>query len=181
MAVKVLPGRHYVSGDQGEMIVTILGSCVAACIRDPVTGYGGMNHFMYPESETGAWGGTSAAERYGNHAMEILINEILRRGGRRERLEIKVFGGANVIRSSRKVGSDNAAFIKRYLDRENLPILSEDLGGSVARRVHYFPTTGRALRLFLTPSSDERIMAEEMQLRRRLRETRHDGEVELFD
>jgi len=180
-AVKVLPGRHYVSNRTGEVIVTVLGSCVAACIRDPAAGIGGMNHFMYPESDTGTWGGASAAERYGNYAMEVLVNEILKRGGRRERLEVKVFGGANVIRSSRRIGTDNAEFVKTYLAREGLPILSEDLGGTNARRINYFPVTGKAMRLFLTTSAEDPIAREELRLRQLLRETRFGGDVELFE
>lgn len=180
-AVKVLPGRHYVTARSGEVIVTVLGSCVAACIRDPVAGIGGMNHFMYPESDTGSWGGTSAAERYGNYAMEVLINEILKRGARRERLEVKVFGGANVIRSSRRIGTDNAEFVKTYLAREGLSILSEDLGGTQARRINYYPKSGKAMRLFLAANVEDPIAREELRLRRSLRETRLGGDVELFE
>ncbi len=97
------------------MIVTILGSCVAACIRDPETGVGGMNHFMLPESNSGKWGATNANMRYGNFAMETLVNEILKTGCPRDRLEVKLFGGGNVIPGSLKVGDQNGKFALNYL------------------------------------------------------------------
>jgi len=179
--VKILPGDYYVTDDPGETIATILGSCVAACVRDPSLGIGGMNHFMAPESETGTWSGRSALQRYGNFAMEALINDVLARGGRRDRLEVKVFGGANVIRSSLNVGDRNAAFVTAYLAREGMPVAAADLGGDLPRRVLYRPGTGRAQRLILNRDADKAVFAEEQAFRRKLEQEPRGGDVELFD
>ena len=114
-AIKVHPGEHYLTAQKDEMLVTVLGSCVSACIRDPGTGFGGMNHFMLPESDTGQWGASSAAMRYGNHAMEMLINAVISSGCPRHRLEIKLFGGSNVTGGTSGIGDQNAEFILRYM------------------------------------------------------------------
>ena len=112
------------------MLVTVLGSCVSACIRDPVAAVGGMNHFMLPESGGSDWGAASSGMRYGNVAMERLINDILVRGGLRQRLEIKVFGGGNVMKGTSDIGHRNASFVETYLAAESLPIAAADLRGS---------------------------------------------------
>lgn len=180
-AFKVLPGEHYVTGDPDAMLVTTLGSCVAACIRDPIVGVGGMNHFMFPESKEEGMGQTSAARRYGNYAMETLINDVLKLGGQRNRLEVKIFGGANVIRSSFKVGNDNVNFVRSYLQREGFPIAGEDVGKDLPRRIHYFPVSGKVFRLFLRRSVDATIFNEEFQRRKKAKEVADlAGEVELF-
>jgi len=115
IAVKVFPGDHYVTAIADEMLVTILGSCVTACIRDPLAAVGGMNHFMLPEATGAGWDTASASMRYGNVAMERLINDILARGGARQRLEIKVFGGGNVMNGTTNIGHRNAEFVEQYL------------------------------------------------------------------
>ena len=146
IAVKVFPGEHYVTANPDEMLVTILGSCVTACIRDPLAGVGGMNHFMLPEAAAGGgWETASASMRYGNVAMERLINDILIQGGIRQRLEIKVFGGGNVLKGTTNIGHRNADFVETYLMAENLPIVAQHLRGNLPRRVHYFPVTGRVM------------------------------------
>ena len=124
-AVRVLPGGAYVTRRTDEMIVTVLGSCVAACIRDPASGFGGLNHFMLPESESGTWNGVSAAMRYGNHAMEVLINEVLKSGCRRQDLEIKLFGGADLTDGPSLIGSSNVAFVLDYLAAHEVAHLKE--------------------------------------------------------
>ena len=116
--MKVLPGEYYVTSKSDEVLVTILGSCVSACIRDRITGVGGMNHFMLAQSKSGSWGSASQSTRFGNFAMEKLINELLKAGCSRSSLEIKLFGGGNVIDSSTAVGTDNAEFAVRYLEAE---------------------------------------------------------------
>lgn len=179
--VKVMPGMHCLSDDPDEILVTVLGSCVAACIRDPDSGIGGMNHFMLPESEFGDWGGVSAAMRFGNHAMEILVNDVLRSGCPRRRLEIKVFGGANLIKGRRDIGHTNAAFIERYLTHERLPIAASDLGGTRPRRIHYYPSTGKVRLRYLGRSDDQSIFDAERRLVRELRDKPVGGEIELFD
>jgi chemotaxis protein CheD len=118
--VKVFPGEFYVTRRADEVVLTVLGSCVSACIRDPILGIGGMNHFMLPSHSSGDWGGDLKSTRFGNFAMEKLINELLKAGCTRERMEIKVFGGANVTDSSNAVGSDNSEFVLRYLEAEGL-------------------------------------------------------------
>lgn len=143
VAVKILPGQHYVTDRPDEMLVTVLGSCVAACIRDPVAGVGGMNHFMLPESLSGHWGTESAALRFGNHALAQLMAEVLWRNGRADRLEAKLFGGSNG--AGARVGDDNAAFALRFLRDAGVRVLAQHLGGTLPRAIKYFPMTGRVL------------------------------------
>jgi chemotaxis protein CheD len=179
--VRVLPGEHHVTDDPQTMIVTVLGSCVAACIRDEGAGVGGMNHFMLPESVSGNWGKATASLRYGNFAMERLINDILAFGGRRKALEIKVFGGANVLDNNTNIGWKNAEFVEAYLKAEGLPIAARHLCGIYPRRVQYVPTTGRVAMLELRRQSDLAIVETESSYRRMLREMPLDGSAELFE
>jgi len=181
IAVKVLPGEHYVTQSSDEMIVTILGSCVAACIRDPIARVGGMNHFMLPENQTGTWGEDSSSLRYGNFAMERLINDILKHGGRRSRLEIKVFGGANVLSTGAKVGRQNCVFIEAYLKAEGLPIAARDLAGEHPRRIHYFPRTGKVFMLELRRQKEIEGMTVEQSYREDLKKAPVAGSIELFE
>jgi chemotaxis protein CheD len=142
---KLLPGDYYVT-TAAEMIYTVLGSCVSACVRDRVLGIGGMNHFMLP-LDTGRHGhappSLSAATRFGNVAMERLVNDILKCGGRRTQLEFKIVGGGRVLGSVTDVGARNVAFVTDYVRAEGFEIASHDVGGRHARRVQYFPATGR--------------------------------------
>jgi len=143
---KILPGEYYVTTED-EGIITVLGSCISACIRDRIFGIGGMNHFMLPikmedKNQQQSSHLIGAAERYGNFAMEHLINEILKMGGRKENFEIKVFGGGNILKNSTKVGQRNIEFVRSYLSTENLDIQAEDVGDIFPRKVLYFPATG---------------------------------------
>ncbi len=179
---RLLPGETHATGNPKEIIVTILGSCVSACIRDPATGWGGMNHFMLPESETGIWGdGVSAAARYGNFAMEALINEVLKSGCPRAALEIKLFGGANFTEGPSMIGKKNADFVLRYLANEGLRVVAADLGGSRGRRICYHPASGKVGRLFLVGTSEKRAGQEERRYGAGLRTAPVEGSVELFD
>lgn len=180
IAVKVFPGEHYVTDDHEEMLVTILGSCVTACIRDPLTGVGGMNHFMLPEAAGGGWDTLSASMRYGNVAMERLINDILARGGSRQRLEIKVFGGGNVMNGTTNIGHRNAEFVERYLSDENLPIAAHHLRGNLPRRVHYFPATGKVMLLELQRTEQEAVVRSEVSYKSKLQSESVAGSAELF-
>ena len=162
------------------MLVTVLGSCVSACIRDPVAVVGGMNHFMLPDSTDGGWDVAASGMRYGNVAMERLINDILARGGMRQRLEIKVFGGGNVMKGSSDIGHRNAAFVEAYLAAESIRIAASDLRGSLARRIHYFPATGRVMLLELRPMEDHAVADDEARYRSKLRFDPVAGSVELF-
>ncbi|WP_209010808.1 chemoreceptor glutamine deamidase CheD [Labrenzia sp. PHM005] len=180
-AVRVLPGVSYTTGASNEIIITVLGSCVAACIRNPHTGFGGMNHFMLPESEGHDWNGVTAALRYGNHAMEALINDVLASGCSRSDLEIKLFGGATLYQGITMVGQKNAEFALSYLKREGLPIVARDLGGEHGRRIHYDPSTGSVQRLLLRDSADRKVAQTECTYKSHLNETPvESGDVELF-
>ena len=178
--VKVFPGEFCVTKEPDEILVTVLGSCVSACIRDPATGIGGMNHFMLAKGRSGGWGNDPQSARFGNFAMEKLINELLKAGCSRERMEIKVFGGGNVIDASTAVGSDNAEFVLRYLEAEGLRCSAEDLGGSHPRRIHYYPSTGRVVRRLLGTGETYAISREEREYADRLRQRQPAGEIHLF-
>ncbi|MFV5213277.1 chemoreceptor glutamine deamidase CheD [Azonexus caeni] len=179
-AAKILPGEYFVS-DQGMLLVTVLGSCVAACIRDIDAGIGGMNHFMLPDdggrSETV---GTSA--RYGSYAMEVLINHLLKMGARKSRLEAKVFGGGAVMSSlsSSNVGVRNAEFVLNYLKTEKIPVVAKDLLDSYPRKVYYFSQTGRVLVKKLHRVHNETLFSRERDYKERLSGASMGGDVELF-
>jgi len=179
VAVKVFPGEHHVTADPDEMLVTILG-CVSACIRDPLLGIGGMNHFMLPESAGSGWDTASASMRYGNVAMERLINDILARGGARQRLEIKVFGGGNVSMNSSNIGHRNADFVESYLMAENLDISAAHLRGTLPRRIHYFPSTGKVMLLELQPTEQTAVAHGEAQYKSKIQTEPVAGSAELF-
>lgn len=179
-AVKVLPGEHYVTAEHEEMLVTVLGSCIAACIRDPLTGVGGMNHFMLPQAAGAGWDTDSASMRYGNVAMERLINDVLSRGGMRHRLEIKVFGGGNVLGGMTSIGHRNADFVESYLQQEGFPIAAHHLRGNLPRRVHYFPATGKVMLLELQRTEQAAIARSETAYEQKIRVEPVAGSVELF-
>ncbi len=176
--VKIFSGDWHVSTEPGEMLATILGSCVSACIRDPKIGVGGMNHFLLPGDINNVQ--TNDAARYGVFAMESLINGILKAGGRKERLEAKVFGGGNVINNSARIGSKNAAFIREFLKREGIPIVSEDLEGDLPRRIHYFPDTGKVMLRRLHRKEDMRVAEEEARYRSKIAAKPVEGDIDLF-
>ncbi len=182
-AVRILPGETYTTARKDEAIITVLGSCVAACIRDPRSGLGGMNHFMLPESATGQWGEQlSAAMRYGNFAMEALINAVLKSGCTRRDLEIKLFGGASFTSGPSMIGQKNADFALRYLKEEGLRVVASDLGGVFGRRIHYHPATGKVARLFLRGAGKDQVAAEERRYGAELRRKPVDGgDIQLFD
>ena len=178
--MKVFPGEFYMTKETNEVLVTVLGSCVSARIRDPVVGVGGMNHFMLPQHGSGAWGNDLKSTRFGNFAMEKLINELIKAGCVRERMEIKVFGGGNVTDSSNAVGSENAEFVRAYLKAEGLKCAASDLGGTLPRRIHYYPSTGRVVRRLLGISERYSIDREEHDYGSRLQQQQPAGEIELF-
>jgi chemotaxis protein CheD len=138
--VQVLPGDLHVTGEN-IVIATVLGSCVSACLRDVVAGIGGINHFMLPRVLRGD---DADSARYGVYALECLVNKVLGATGRRTDLEVKVFGGGRVIEGSGDIGRSNIELVRRFFALERIPIVGEDLGDRFARRVRYWPTTGRA-------------------------------------
>jgi chemotaxis protein CheD len=178
--VKVFPGEYYVTRKADEVLQTVLGSCVSACIRDPYAGVGGMNHFMLPQHQSGAWGGDLRSARFGNFAMEKLLNELIKAGASRDRMEIKVFGGGNVTDTTNAIGSDNAEFVLRYLEAEGLRCAARDLGGTLPRRIHYHPATGRVVRKLLGTSDRYAIDREESDYKSRLLRRQPAGEIQLF-
>lgn len=185
-AAKILPGEFYVS-TQGEMVVTVLGSCIAACIRDRLRGIGGMNHFMLPEQNeysSDVWGGNpgTAASRYGNWAMEFLINEILKRGGRKENLEVKLFGGGQMIASMTDIGQRNILFAYNYLASEGLKVAAADVGDVYARKVLYFPDTGAVKVRRIKEMKNDTLLKRENSYRKQVATSApvQSGGVDLF-
>lgn len=178
--VKLFSGDCYITDQRDEMLVTILGSCVAACIRDTELNIGGMNHFLLPGGDEEASGLMDGSTRYGAYAMEQLINGILKLGGKRERLEIKVFGGGNVINNNTRIGSRNASFVRQFLTKEGLFAHVEDLEGSLPRRIHYYPSTGKVMMRLLQRAEDRRIIEEETRFASTLNTKPLEGNIELF-
>ncbi len=180
-ACKVLPGEYRVLRDDAA-IVTVLGSCVAACIRDPATGVGGMNHFMLPDAASLAPGQDSGSARYGVHAMEMLINELVKQGARRQHLEAKVFGGAHVIAgmTQMNIGQRNARFVLDFLKTEGIRVLARDLEDACPRKVAYFPRTGVAKVKRMMLDEHRKLLAREQHYRHQLSGQRVSGDIELF-
>ena len=178
--VKVFPGEFYVTSKADEVLVTVLGSCVSACVRDARAGIGGMNHFMLPHSQAGKWAGDMQSTRFGNFAMEKLINELMKAGCSRDSLEIKVFGGGNVTDTNNLIGTENSEFILRYLEAEGLRCIAQDLGGQLPRRIHYTPTTGKVVRRLLGTSESSAVARDENEYVRRLSTRSTGGDIQLF-
>lgn len=180
---KLLPGDYYVTR-YDEAIFTVLGSCVSACVRERNLKIGGMNHFMLPLDRSGgtsAWAENlvSSATRYGNVAMERLINDIMRLGGQRENLEFKVIGGGKVLDMALDVGARNAKFVRDYLKTEGFPITAEDLGDSFARKLFYSPATGKLRVKRLTSTVNRAVFEREREFESTTSQV-ESGSVELF-
>lgn len=178
---KILPGEYYVTKNN-ESIVTVLGSCVSACIRDRLAGIGGMNHFMLPASKgTEADKNLSDATRYGNYAMEHMINSILANGGKRTNLEVKIFGGGRMLETSTNVGWCNIGFIYDYIFTEQLRIDAQDVGDIYPRRVLYFPKTGKVKVKKLKSMHDNKaVEQEENSYAKNMTEKPVADDIELF-
>jgi chemotaxis protein CheD len=180
-AAKILPGEYYHT-NKDMLIVTVLGSCVSACIRDRTTGLGGMNHFMLPDGGGDAGSPVSASARYGTYAMEILINDLLKAGAKRENLEAKVFGGGAVLKgfTAINVGERNAAFVLNFLKVERIKVVAEDLNDIYPRKVYYFPRTGKVLVKKLMQSHNDTLVKRENEYASRLKVAPVGGEIDLF-
>ncbi len=150
--INLVQGEYKVSEDPGVVLTTILGSCVGVCIRDPVAKIGGMNHFLLPGKNVK--GASSEVDPSAVHLMELLVNGVMRRGGVRDRLEAKVFGGAKMIVGLSDIGRLNAQFAKRFLEYEGIRILGGDTGGERGRRLQYWPVSGRAMQSYIAPVYD---------------------------
>lgn len=182
-AVKLLPGEYYVT-KVDMALTTVLGSCVSACIRDSAAGVGGMNHFMLPGDSDPASRDVADAMRYGAFAMEMLVNELLEAGARRERLEAKVFGGGAVLSNMTmlNIGDRNAEFVLRYLKTEQIKIAAQDLRGALPRRVNYFPVSGKVtVRLLRRQDDVLDVITEEQALARTLLKARNHNKVKPLD
>lgn len=184
-SARILPGEFYVTRHD-EAVTTVLGSCIAACLRDTMNGVGGMNHFMLPEDNSigiDCWSmadGTPST-RYGTNAMESLINEALKLGARRERLELKLFGGGRILPSMTDIGGRNIAFAHHFARIEGIRVAAEDMGDIVPRHVMYFPATGRVRLKRLRALETQAVAAREFTYRDRLAEQPADSDVELFE
>jgi len=183
-AAKILPGQYYVSSNE-EMIVTVLGSCVSACIRDRIFGIGGMNHFMLPNEGTGQVMqarnlANDESARYGVFAMELLINEILKNGGQRQNLEVKITGGGRMLANMSDIGRRNIDFVRKFLATEELEVVAEDLGDIYPRKVCYFPVTGKLRVKRLRTMHNDTITLREEAYQQDLRKQAPQGDVELF-
>jgi chemotaxis protein CheD len=176
----ILPGEYFVSREP-MIVYTVLGSCVSACVRDPLAGVGGMNHFMLPvpggDGRSDSWG---ASGRYGCYAMELLVNEILKRGGQRDRLEVKVFGGGKIYDSNMDVGAVNAAWVLDYLEREGFRPVTVDLRDLYPRKVYYFTESGRVLMKKIRRVKNRTILEREARYRASLGQPYTGGEITLF-
>ncbi len=167
--VKLMTGDCYVSSDPREMMVTILGSCISVCMRDPMAGVAGMNHILLPTGRvTQCQVDSGFANRFGAYAMEELVNGLIKLGAVRSRMETKIFGGGNVINNSAMIGTRNVAFVKEYLSNEKMAICGEHVGGDYPRRIHYFPDTGTVKMRLLKRKEDKQIVEEEKQFQNTL-------------
>ncbi len=179
---KLLPGDFYVTRED-EVLDTVLGSCVSACIRNPRTGIGGMNHFMLPHPRNGeasdSWSAVAnSATRYGSASMEQLINKILAVGGSRSDLEVKIFGGARVLAATTDVGQHNVEFVRDFLKQEGLKVFSEDVGNVMPRHVQYFPISGKVRVKHL--GSSAKLISEEVSYSKALDKQPVAGSIDLF-
>jgi chemotaxis protein CheD len=174
--IQIMQGDSYVTNKADEVLTTILGSCIAACIRDPKAGVGGMNHFLLPEGS----GADRDALRFGVNAMELLINSLIKLGGRRENFEAKLFGGANVLAQLSDVGTRNATFAKQYLVNEGIPLVGGDMGGASPRRIQFWPLTGRARQLAVATDRRKLVEHEIVEAKHVPQEAAAVNDVELF-
>lgn len=177
--VTVGTGACYVT-DDNDVLTTVLGSCIAACVHDPVRGLGGMNHFLLPSLDREGSVAAGMATRYGAHAMELLVNEVMKAGAHRGDLEVKLFGGAAVTGALGDSGHRNIAFVRHYVEAEGLRLRAADLGDEVARRVEFHPRSGKARVRRLPSVRAPQVSEQERRYLRDLERTSYEGEIELF-
>jgi chemotaxis protein CheD len=175
--LSLVVGECIVSDQADVVITTTLGSCVATCLYDLDAGVGGMNHFLLADVADDR---LSASARYGGAAMEQLINRMLGRTGRRDRLRAKIFGGGAVNGFNSSIGQNNIEFVMSYLAYEGIPTMSWDVGGNQARAIRFFPTTGRSQRRLVGDGRVNEVMKSEARFAEKLRTSRIEGEIELF-
>ncbi len=180
-SVKIQPGEYYVT-TRDMALVTVLGSCVAACIRDRKSGIGGMNHFLLPDSQSEAESPVKASMRYGAYAMEMMINQLLKLGASRTMLEAKVFGGGNVLSNftSVNVGQRNAEFVLGYLQAESISLVAQDMLDVYSRKIYFFPRSGKVMMKKLHNLHNDTVVEREQEYVARLKISAMQGDVELF-
>lgn len=180
-AVKLLPGEFYATNDN-TMIVTVLGSCVSVCLRDPISGVRGMNHFLLPNDDGARSSILSESARYGSYAMEILVNHMLKLGAKRHSLEAKVFGGGNVMKGFmlNNVGERNVEFTFDYLEREQIPVLAKDVLNDYPRKVYFLPNEGVVKIKKIKSLHNTTILDRESEYRLRIKQNKPDASVDLF-
>ncbi len=180
-AAKILPGEYYATA-RDMLLVTVLGSCVCACIRDRVSGIGGMNHFMLPDSGQDQNNPLGESARYGTYAMEVLINQLLKMGAKRGNFEAKVFGGGAVLRgfTVANIGERNAEFVLKFLKTEKIQVVAQDLLDIYPRKVYFFPHTGLVRVKKLKKVHNDTIISRESEYVTRLHYAKMEGDVELF-
>lgn len=181
-AIKVLPGEFYAT-QTDALIVTVLGSCVSVCLRDRQTGIGGLNHFMLPhDSSQDEKSVVAASGRYGLYAMELLINQLLKLGAQRSRLEAKVFGGGQVLKNMTfmNVGQRNVAFVFDHLKKESIPVVSQDVLDTYPRKVCFFPQSGKVMLKKIHSLHNNTIMDRENAYLQLIDNQPISGDIDLF-
>ncbi|UAA38751.1 chemoreceptor glutamine deamidase CheD [Paraneptunicella aestuarii] len=180
-AAKILPGEYYVTTGQ-EVITTVLGSCISVCVYDPVQGIGGMNHFMLPSSRKDDMGLLSESFRYGDVAMERLVNDLLRNGADKSRLIFKAFGGGQIIKHMTAIGQRNISFLHKFMTMEGYKLKASDLGGPHPRKVVFFPLEGSVKVKRLQHMHNDTIVARENKYSTQLsKQEEITGDIDLFD
>lgn len=171
--INIIQGEACVDDRPQVVLTTLLGSCIAACIRDPGAGVGGMNHFLLPGEASTAGG---RVESYGLYLMELLVNGLLKKGARRHALEAKIFGGARTMDGLSDIGGRNAEFARKFLALEGIAHVGGSVGGLVGRRIEYWPVSGRA-RQILMEQTDRRAFVRPVQP---VQPIDTSGDLELF-
>lgn len=174
----ILPGEFFVSREP-MVVYTVLGSCISACIRDPIVGVGGMNHFMLPEPKEGGNDSWGESTRYGSYAMESLINEILKRGGIKSRLEVKLFGAGKIYEGNIDVGARNAEWVLSFLKTEGLKAAKTDLGDVFPRKVYYFTESGRVLMKKIERVKNKTIFERESEYAAQIKQIKQQPEEDV--
>jgi len=183
-SAKILPGQYYVSKND-ELIATVLGSCISVCVTDKVAGIGGMNHFMLPvysRDQADSWGSTviSAETRYGNFAMEHMINDVIKHGGVKSRLELKVIGGGRVMDQMTDIGLRNISFVYDYIANERLLLVKEDVGDRYPRKVLFHVKTGKVKVRKLKKVNNSTLLQRDNEYLSKLNAETVGGSVDLF-
>jgi chemotaxis protein CheD len=174
----ILPGEFFVSREP-MIVYTVLGSCISACIRDPVAGVGGMNHFMLPEPKEKAHDSWGESTRYGSYAMESLINEIIKQGGLKSRLELKLFGAGKIYDGQMDVGARNSEWVLNYARTEGLSVAGHDLGDVYPRKIYYFTESGRVLMKKIERIKNRTIFERELEYAAKIKNVKKQAEEDV--